>query len=101
MIKKLIAAAVLLFAGGLLFATNPDEGDFGEYIRETAEAEVGGEGGTSETIGDILGHVAGITAGWTVQRTNYFLFSTFTFESDDPDRDPPTYFGIAGMIFEL
>ena len=90
--KRYILLGIFLGIVIILFATNPDETKFKDYLKDKFQNEAEAKG-----VG-ILGRPAGWLAGLTTQGKNYYLFSTYTITL--PEK-PNTYLGILGNFIKI
>ena len=75
--KRIIYLAVTVIVLVILYATNPKEYQFKEYIKEDLKSEAVEEGGVSGAIKEIVSVPESWFMGLTVDRNNFYLFSVY------------------------
>jgi|WetSurMetagenome_2_1015567.scaffolds.fasta_scaffold04400_8 hypothetical protein len=90
--KRYISLVIFLGMLVLLFATNPGEAKFRDFLKDKFQNEAESKG-----VG-ILGRPAGWLAGLTTRSKDYYLFSTYKITL--PDK-PYTYLGLLGHFIKI
>ena len=97
---------LLILVAVLLAIFNPDMNEFKTFVRDRAELLLQRETGESALGRALSGAGAGLVGEYVdrvTERTNYFVFSTYTIDLDGPDEDGEEwkFLGIAGQFLEL
>lgn len=97
--KKLIIAIILI--AGLLFATNPDKGDFDEWVKGKLEERVD-ESVDNEDVDNVFGDIFAGVGSWISSKMttekNYYLVSIYTVDLGDEEYN---YLGILKTFVPL
>jgi hypothetical protein len=94
---------------GTLALFNPGQDDFVAHVQERARdvvsenARAAAGGLLSGVAGALAGEVAGAIAGGSVERNNYFLFSSYALDLNGRQNEGGEwrFLGIGGQFFEL
>lgn len=88
--KELIGTVIVILIAIVLFATNPSELQFKNYLKESYKKE--------GAVMELFSGPASFIAGLSTKRKNYYLFSSYTITILGVER---VYVGILNNFIEL
>jgi hypothetical protein len=75
--KRNLYWLLLILAAIILFATNPSEAQFKEYLKEEARTELKSQETVEGKLSQIVSGAATRLAGMATKRKEFYLFSTY------------------------
>lgn len=97
-ISKSKALIGFVLIGAILFATNPIESEFKEYLKEDMIERAEKNNDVSGTLKKMFAEPAAWVMGLTTERTNFYLFSTYTVEVVNETR---LYVGVLSFFVRI
>ena len=81
----LLKLSIIILLGIMLFATNPNEKQFKEYIKEELKKEAYNEGNLTGAVMEIFASPAAWLIGLSTERKDFLLFSYYTVSGSGTD----------------
>jgi len=97
-VSDLIRPLILILIAIALFATNPTEVQFKEFLKTNFKAEAQKEGGLTGAIMELFSGTSSWVADLSTERKSYILFSVYNKNISGEER---TYVGILNNFIEF